>query len=156
VTGAGRGLAIATALATAGALVLANGRSPAGPERAVARITAAGDSAVACLFDIAEETAVGRAFHDIRTQYGRLDILVNNVWIRDRHLLFDFDLAAVRHLIEVDRIAPFQVSRDAQFIRICRWLKLFRKERLAPLSNAPFSTTWARKRCSVAQRFRQY
>jgi len=30
------------------------------------------------------------------------------------------------------------------------------QERLAPLENAPFSTPWARKRCSVAQRFRQY
>jgi hypothetical protein len=59
VTGAGRGfgLEIATALATAGALVLANGRSPEGPERAVALITAAGGSAVPCLFDIADEAA---------------------------------------------------------------------------------------------------
>jgi hypothetical protein len=26
----------------------------------------------------------------------------------------------------------------AQFIRICRWLKLIHKERLAPLENTPF------------------
>jgi gluconate 5-dehydrogenase len=122
VTGAGRGLGleIATALATAGALVLANGRSPEGPERVVALITAAGGSAVPCLFDIAEESAVGRAFHDIRTQYGRLDILVNNVGIRDRRRLFDFDMAAVRHLIDVDLIAPFQVSREAARLMIER------------------------------------
>jgi hypothetical protein len=44
----------------------------------------------------------------------------------------------------------------AQFIRICRWLQLIHKDRLAPLENTPFSTQWARKRCSVAQRFRQY
>src|SRR6266446_5697593 len=44
----------------------------------------------------------------------------------------------------------------AQFIRICRWLKLIYKEQLAPLENAPFSVQWARKRCRVAQRFRQY
>src|SRR5206468_8428212 len=43
----------------------------------------------------------------------------------------------------------------AQFIRICRWLQLIYKDRLAPLENAPFSTPWARKRYSVAQRFRQ-
>jgi hypothetical protein len=48
------------------------------------------------------------------------------------------------------------LSAFAQFIRICRWLKLIYKMRLAPLENAPFSTPWARKRCSVAQRFRQY
>src|SRR5206468_9832854 len=44
----------------------------------------------------------------------------------------------------------------AQFIRMCRWLQLIYKDRLAPLENAPFSTPWARKRYSVAQRFRQY
>jgi gluconate 5-dehydrogenase len=122
VTGAGRGLGleIATALATAGALVLANGRSPAGPERAVAMITEAGGAAVPCLFDIADEAAVGRAFHAIRTQYGRLDILVNNVGVRDRRPLFDFDMAAVRHLIDVDLIAPFQVAREAARLMIER------------------------------------
>src|SRR5712691_809544 len=35
-------------------------------------------------------------------------------------------------------------------------LQLIYKGRLAPLENAPFSTPWARKRYSVAQRFRQY
>jgi hypothetical protein len=40
--------------------------------------------------------------------------------------------------------------------RMCRWLQLIHKGQLAPLENAPFSTPWARKRCSVAQRFRQY
>ena len=46
------------------------------------------------------------------------------------------------------------VSDFAQFIRICRWLKLIHENRLAPLYNTPFSTPWARKRYSVAQRFR--
>jgi hypothetical protein len=44
----------------------------------------------------------------------------------------------------------------AQFISMCRWLKLIHKEWLVPLENAPFSKQWARKRCSVARRFRQY
>jgi hypothetical protein len=45
-------------------------------------------------------------------------------------------------------IEPF-----AQFISICRWLQLIHKDQLTPLENAPFSTPWARKRYSVAQRF---
>src|ERR1043166_4402527 len=44
----------------------------------------------------------------------------------------------------------------AQFIRICIWLPLIYKDRIAPLKNAPFSTLWARKRYRVVQRFRQY
>ena len=51
---------------------------------------------------------------------------------------------------------PKKATEVAQFISICRWLKLIRKERLTPLANAPFSPPWARKRCRVAQRFRQY
>jgi hypothetical protein len=39
---------------------------------------------------------------------------------------------------------------------IRRWLQVIRKERPAPLSHAPFSMPWARKRCSVDPRFRQY
>jgi hypothetical protein len=35
-------------------------------------------------------------------------------------------------------------------------LQLIRQERLVPLENAPFSTTWVRKRYRVAPRFRQY
>src|SRR5262249_12548540 len=48
------------------------------------------------------------------------------------------------------------INGDAQFIRICRWLQLIHKGWLAPLENTLFSTPWARKRCSVAQRFHQY
>ena len=48
------------------------------------------------------------------------------------------------------------MKKLAQFIRICRWLQLIHKDRLAPLENAPFSTLWARKRYRVGQRFRQY
>src|SRR4029450_14097705 len=50
---------------------------------------------------------------------------------------------------------PF-IKGFAQCISICRWLKLIHKEWLVPLENAPFSKQWARKRCSVARRFRQY
>src|SRR5215813_7907856 len=53
--------------------------------------------------------------------------------------------------------APVPVLiRFAQFIRICRWLQLIHKDRLAPLENAPFSTLWAQKRYRVNQCFCQY
>jgi hypothetical protein len=48
------------------------------------------------------------------------------------------------------------VAKFAQFIRICRWLRLIYEDRLAPRENAPFSTLWARKQSRVAHRFRQY
>jgi gluconate 5-dehydrogenase len=115
VTGAGRGLglAIATALAQAGATVLLNGRTPETLTHAATTITAAGGSAAPLSFDVAEESAVTRAFTNIRDTHGRLDILVNNVGLRDRRALFEFDLAAVRRLLEVDLLAPFHLARSA-------------------------------------------
>lgn len=123
VTGAGRGLGleIAKALAGAGARVLVNGRNRDRLERAVEAIAAAGESAGGpaggsaaplCL-DITDEAAVARAFGDIRAAEGRLDILVNNVGARDRRGLFEFKLDEVRRLIEVDLVAPFNLSRQA-------------------------------------------
>ena len=41
------------------------------------------------------------------------------------------------HVSKLRNLYPVKV---AQFLRICRWLQLIRKERLAPHENAPFST----------------
>jgi gluconate 5-dehydrogenase len=115
VTGAGRGLGleIAKGLASAGAFVLVNGRTQRLLERAVEVISALGGAALPLPFDVADEAAVAAAFTRIRAEHGRLDILVNNVGLRDRRRLFEFEMAAVRRLVEVDLIAPFQVSREA-------------------------------------------
>jgi len=85
VTGGGRGLGyeIARAFAGAGASVLINGRTHETLERAVTAILSSGDSAVALPFDVTDAIAVEEAFKEIRQRYGRLDILVNNVGVRD-------------------------------------------------------------------------
>lgn len=115
VTGAGRGLGleIARLLAAAGALVLLNGRAPGALAQAAAEIAEAGGTAQPAAFDVADEAAVERALEKIRANHGRLDILVNNVGLRDRRALFDFDLEAIRRLIEVNLVAPFNLSRQA-------------------------------------------
>jgi len=115
VTGGGRGLGleIARGLAGAGATVLINGREAAPLQRAAEGIVAAGGTAAALAFDISDEAAVDEAFQAIRADHGRLEILVNNVGLRDRRGLFDFDLADLRRLIEVNLVAPFNLSRHA-------------------------------------------
>lgn len=120
VTGGGRGLGweIAKALADAGAFVLINGRRRESLERAVTAIISIGGSASPLQLDITDEAAVEEAFDQIREKYGRLDILVNNVGMRDRRGLFEFEIDAVRRLIEADLIAPFNLSRQAARLMI--------------------------------------
>ena len=120
VTGAGRGLGleIARLLASAGAHVLLNGRTPAPLEVAAARIAEAGGGASALAFDIADAAMIEPAFSRIAAERGRLDILVNNVGVRDRRALFDFDLADVRRVLEANLIAAFELSRRAARLMI--------------------------------------
>lgn len=122
VTGAGRGLGleIAKGLAAAGAHVLVNGRNREHLENALSIIRSAGGSADPLPFDVADEALADGVFQEIRARHGRLDILVNNVGIRDRRGLFEFKLEDVRQLLEVDLIAPFNLSRSAARIMMER------------------------------------
>ena len=116
ITGAGRGLglAIAKGLAQAGAHVLLNGRSEHTLVKAVAQIQAEGGAASAQAFDVSDQGQVDDAFARI----GHVDILVNNVGLRDRRAVFVFSLDDVRRLMEADLVAPFELSRRAARLMI--------------------------------------
>jgi gluconate 5-dehydrogenase len=116
VTGAGRGLGfeIAKALAAAGATVLVNGRNAATAKNAVHLIARSGGKAEPLVFDVADTQASAEALAKV----GKFDILVNNVGLRDRRKLSDFALDDVRRLIEVDLLAPFELSRRAAELMI--------------------------------------
>jgi gluconate 5-dehydrogenase len=122
VTGASRGLglAIARALAEAGAHVLLNGRKRETLETEVAAIRAMGGSAEALVFDITDGPQAAEAFARIEAEAQRLDILINNVGQRDRRTLFEFDLADMRQLLETDLVAPFEIARQAARLMIAK------------------------------------
>jgi gluconate 5-dehydrogenase len=82
----------------------------------VGRIVAAGGSAEAAAFDIADREAQRVALSGIERSHGRLDILVNNVGARDRRPLAEFDDEAIVDLIHTDLIAATTLSRDAAAI----------------------------------------
>ncbi len=115
VTGArqGLGLEIAKLLVEAGGSVILNGRDLERLNQVIEVIESMGGSVSPLPFDVTDEVAVQDAFVAIQEKHGGLDILVNNVGMRDRRGFFEFEIDAVRRLIEADLIAPFNLSREA-------------------------------------------
>jgi gluconate 5-dehydrogenase len=105
VTGSTRGigLALAQALAAAGARVAINGRAAEAVEAVVAGI----DGAVAAPFDVTEEAAVLRAVEAL----GPVDVLVNNTGTTIRRALVDLHSDEWRQLLEVNLTSAFVVAR---------------------------------------------
>jgi len=122
VTGSARGLGleIARGLAGQGAHVLVNGRSAQTVERAAAALRATGASVTACAFDIADAAEMERVLAEFDAGGERVDILVNNVGIRDRRGIFEFTPADVRRMLEVNLIAPFTLCREVAQRMIAR------------------------------------
>ena len=132
VTGAGRrrgiGRSTAVLLARAGCsvVVTGSGRDPStfpADERAVGwrdvdsvaeEIRAFGGRSTALTCDIADPSSVGRLAAQVRQEFGRLDILVNNAGAakgEDRRPVLDVEPALWRHVLEVNLVGTFQVSR---------------------------------------------
>ncbi|WP_341989345.1 SDR family oxidoreductase [Azorhizobium sp. AG788] len=130
----GLGFEIAKGLAGAGARVLVNGRDAGRLSAAVAEIRQAGGDAEPCRFDAGLEAemtdAVGAA--------GPIDILVNGVGIRDRRALLDMAPSDLRHIIELDLVAPALLSRLVAPGMIARgWGRIINITSIAgPLSRA--------------------
>jgi len=105
VTGSGRGLGLAYAseLARAGASVVVNDVDAAVADEAVRSLTAAGGSAVAEVVPVGSSEAAQALVDRAVTEFGRLDVLVNNAGIlRDTTLWKmsddDFDAVITTHL----------------------------------------------------------
>ncbi len=124
VTGAGRGIgrAHALALAAAGAKVVVNdlGGSLAGEgadtspaEQVVAEIEASGGAAVANGEDVADFEGAGRLVRHAIDAFGRLDILVNNAGILRDRMLVNMTEAEWDAVIAVHLKGHFATTRHA-------------------------------------------
>jgi NAD(P)-dependent dehydrogenase (short-subunit alcohol dehydrogenase family) len=111
VTGAGRGIgrAVALALAEAGAELLLNSRTRSELEEVAAEIAGHGGRARPLPFDVTDSEAAREAIAALP----RLDILVNNAGINRPQGFLDVDDATLDHLIALNVKAPFVVAQAA-------------------------------------------
>jgi gluconate 5-dehydrogenase len=104
----GIGLALATALAAAGARVILNGRDAAKLATAAAELRAAGHASVdIAAFDVTDEAAVQAA----TAALGAIDILVNNTGINRRGPLEATSLADWNAVLQTNLTSAFLVAR---------------------------------------------
>jgi len=115
VTGASRGLgqAMAVALAGAGAHVIVNSRDSTRTAEVAAEIAKDGHSASALAFDVSDPAACEAAVSQIAGRRPRLDILVNNVGIRNRAKIDDLDADAFNRMFASHVTSGFVLSKLA-------------------------------------------
>ena len=114
VTGASRGigLAIASALADAGADVAAHGHAQ-GPEEACAHIRAAGRRSVPLVADMADASAPDRLVAETVAALGGLDIVVNNAGIIKRSPTIETSDDDWQAVVDVNLHGVFRLCRAA-------------------------------------------
>ena len=93
--------------------MILNGRSEDRLQAIVSEMTESGLSASCAAFDIADIDAAEKSIDHIEAEQGRLDILINNVGVRDRRELFDFETGAFDRLLKTNLVAPFELARIA-------------------------------------------
>lgn len=107
----GLGMAVATALAEAGATLVINGHSADRLEKALEIYRDKGVEAKGYLFDVTDERQVAESVARIENEVGPVGILVNNAGIIKRIPALEMTLLEWNDVIATDLTAPFLMSR---------------------------------------------
>lgn len=115
VTGAGKGIgsAIAQVFAAEGALVVVATRSEGPGQETVDTIREAGGRAVLMQIDMAQRGDVVAMVEDIAARYGRIDIVVHNAAVMQRHFVAEPDDAVLDAMWAVNVKACFWLAGAA-------------------------------------------
>jgi NAD(P)-dependent dehydrogenase (short-subunit alcohol dehydrogenase family) len=114
VTGAGRGLgrALALAFAAHGATVAANDLTPINLDETVRLAEASGGFCQPFIFDIAKKMPVQGLVEQVREQYGRIDVLVNNAAVKPRLAILEMDEWDWLRTLDVNLNGPFYLIQS--------------------------------------------
>jgi len=108
---AGIGLALARALAQAGAPVVLNGRNAESLERAANALRGEGLTVHTRAFDVTQREQVDTAVDAIERELGPIEILVNNAGLQRRATFTDFDSADYTELMRTNVDSVFHVGQ---------------------------------------------
>jgi len=114
ITGAGRGIgkAIALAFAQAGARVAVNDINPDSCVKTADEISASGGQAVACHADVANKLAVQAMLIDLEDRWGRVDVLINNAGVEPHQPIVQLDEWDWNRTIDVNLKGAFICSQS--------------------------------------------
>jgi 3-oxoacyl-[acyl-carrier protein] reductase len=114
ITGAAQGIGLATALkfAAEGAIVVVCDLRQAGVDAAVAQCKALGAQAIGCLMDVTDREMVDAVVLQVKNQFGRIDVLVNNAGITKDARLQKMTMAQFDQVIDVNLRGVFHCAQS--------------------------------------------
>lgn len=109
----GLGLEIAKAMARSGATVIINGRTRESVAECIKKLADEGITVRGICADMSDFAQIDAAFEKIEQDYGRCDILVNNMGMRIRKSLTESTLSDILALIQANLTAAVYTSKKS-------------------------------------------
>ena len=147
----GIGLAMAQALARAGASIAVVGRNPDKLVAAQRQLAEAGASVRTYAVDVCDEAAVAGLMAQVAADFGRLDILVNNAGINIRKPVQDLSLAEWHQVMDSNLTSAFLCSRAAYPHLKVRGGKVINIGSMTSIFGASFAPAYSASKGGIVQ-----
>jgi 2-deoxy-D-gluconate 3-dehydrogenase len=147
----GIGLAMAQALAVAGADIAVVGRNPDKLQAAERQLRETGRSVRCYAVDVNDEVAVAGLMAQVAADFGRIDILVNNAGINIRKPVQDLSLAEWHQVMDSNLTSAFLCSRAAYPHLKARGGKIINIGSMTSIFGASFAPAYSASKGGIVQ-----